>query len=58
MLPIVLSILLSATAFTEHYHAVAIAVILNIISWVAQILAHKYAERRAPALTENLAAGR
>jgi len=52
--PQLLLMLLSATAFSYRQDAMARAGVLHGISWVAQFLGHGLAEKRAPALLDNL----
>jgi uncharacterized membrane protein YGL010W len=46
--------LLTATAFSYQRDAMTSAGILHIVSWIAQFLGHGLAEKRAPALLDNL----
>jgi len=46
--------LLTATAFSYQREAMTSAGILHIVSWIAQFLGHGLAEKRAPALLDNL----
>ena len=52
--------LLTATAF--YYHGgdsrIAIAGALHAFSWIAQFAGHGFAEKRAPALLDNLLGGK
>ncbi|KAF7981594.1 hypothetical protein HWV62_32646 [Athelia sp. TMB] len=52
--------LLTATAF--YYHGgdsrIAIAGALHAVSWIAQFAGHGFAEKRAPALLDNLLGGK
>jgi len=45
---------LTATAFSYRSDAMAIAGILHFMSWIAQFLGHGLAEKRAPALVDNI----
>jgi 2-hydroxy fatty acid dioxygenase len=49
--------LLTATAYSKNPDHVFNAVVLHGASWVAQFLAHGLAEKRAPALVDNLLGG-
>ncbi|KAI0319488.1 hypothetical protein OF83DRAFT_1110126 [Amylostereum chailletii] len=49
-------ILTTATAYAEHPDTLGFAFILNILSWIAQFIGHGVAEKRAPAVTDNVAA--
>ncbi|PSR73441.1 hypothetical protein PHLCEN_2v10733 [Hermanssonia centrifuga] len=46
--------LLTATAFSSRPDALSVAGALHGVSWIAQFLGHGLAERRAPALLDNL----
>jgi len=46
--------LLTATAFSYQKDAMTRAGILHVVSWIAQFLGHGLAEKRAPALLDNL----
>jgi len=46
--------ILTATAFSYRSDAMAKAGTLHAVSWVAQFLGHGLAEKRAPALVDNL----
>lgn len=48
---------LSATAFSQKENHLAVALGIHIFSWVAQLIGHGYAERRAPAFLDNLLGG-
>lgn len=48
---------LTATAFSRTPNSVNQAAILHALSWVAQFLGHGLAEKRAPALLDNLLGG-
>jgi uncharacterized membrane protein YGL010W len=48
---------LTATAYSRGSDHIFNAAILHIASWVAQILGHGLAEKRAPALVDNLIGG-
>jgi uncharacterized membrane protein YGL010W len=45
--------ILTANAFAQRANHTNIAIIVHVASWVAQILAHKFAEGRSPALLDN-----
>ncbi|KAF8351183.1 hypothetical protein F5887DRAFT_196300 [Amanita rubescens] len=53
-LPQLTLMLLSATAFAKQPGHITQAAILHGISWIAQFLGHGLAEKRAPALLDNL----
>ncbi|KAK7470946.1 hypothetical protein VKT23_002361 [Stygiomarasmius scandens] len=46
--------LLSATAFAQRPDHVALGGAVHAFSWVAQFIGHGFAEKRAPALLDNL----
>ncbi|KAG6832878.1 hypothetical protein H0H92_004762 [Tricholoma furcatifolium] len=46
--------LLTATAYSKGAGHVSTAVIVHVVSWIAQFLGHGLAEKRAPALLDNL----
>lgn len=50
--------LLTATAFAQKPGGVNQAALLHAGSWIAQFLGHGLAEKRAPALLDNLLGGR
>jgi uncharacterized membrane protein YGL010W len=50
--------LLTATAYAYHPDGIRNAIIIQIVSWVAQFLGHGLAEGRAPALLDNIVGGR
>lgn len=57
-LPLYTLMVLSATAFgTQNPSALQIAAVTQVVSWTAQFLGHGFAERRAPALLDNLLGG-
>jgi len=47
--------LLTATAFSYRSDAMSKGVMLNVVAWIAQFLGHAFAEKRAPALLDNIA---
>jgi len=47
--------LLAATAFSYRSDAMSKSVMLNVVAWIAQFLGHAFAEKRAPALLDNIA---
>lgn len=49
--------LLTATAFAQKADGINQAALLHAGSWVAQFLGHGLAEKRAPALLDNLIGG-
>jgi 2-hydroxy fatty acid dioxygenase len=49
--------LLTATALSHDSRSVEYAILLHITAWVAQFLGHGVAEKRAPALLDNLIGG-
>jgi uncharacterized membrane protein YGL010W len=49
----VLSVL-TATSYATKQGAVSKALVLHLISWIAQFIGHGVAEKRAPALLDNL----
>jgi hypothetical protein len=49
--------LLTATAFAGSPENIGLAGVIHLISWVAQFLGHGLAEKRAPALLDNLIGG-
>jgi len=50
--------LLTATAYAYRPDGIRNAIIIQVVSWVAQFLGHGLAERRAPALLDNIVGGR
>jgi len=50
--------LLSATAYAHRPDGIRDAVIVQVVSWIAQFLGHGLAEGRAPALLDNVFGGR
>jgi hypothetical protein len=50
--------LLTATAFAGNADNIGLAGVIHLISWVAQFLGHGLAEKRAPALLDNLIGGK
>ncbi|GAV99444.1 duf962 domain-containing protein [Lentinula edodes] len=46
--------LLTATAFAQRSDHLTVAITMQTISWIAQFLGHGVAEKRAPALLDNL----
>ncbi|KAJ8592095.1 DUF962-domain-containing protein [Rhizopogon salebrosus TDB-379] len=50
--------LLTATAYAYRPGGMRDAIIIQVISWIAQFLGHGLAERRAPALLDNILGGR
>ena len=48
---------LSAISFADRPNGIKIALAVHVGSWIAQILAHKFAEKRAPALKDNVIGG-
>ncbi|KAK2466449.1 hypothetical protein APHAL10511_002091 [Amanita phalloides] len=53
-LPQLAFMLLTATAFSKNPDHIMQAAILHGVSWIAQFLGHGLAEKRAPALLDNL----
>ncbi|KAF8738138.1 hypothetical protein AX14_011726 [Amanita brunnescens Koide BX004] len=53
-LPQLVLLLLTATAFSKYPGHITQAAILHGISWIAQFLGHGLAEKRAPALLDNV----
>lgn len=51
-------LLLTATAHAHHPDGIRDAIIVQVISWIAQFLGHGLAEGRAPALLDNIVGGR
>lgn len=49
---------LTATAFAQKPGGINQAALLHAASWVAQFLGHGLAEKRAPALLDNLVGGK
>ena len=49
--------LLTATAYSKSPDHIFNATVLHGASWVAQFLGHGLAEKRAPALVDNLLGG-
>ena len=49
--------LLSATAYATEPNGIRNAFIVHVVSWIAQFLGHGLAERRAPALLDNIVGG-
>ncbi|OJA13199.1 hypothetical protein AZE42_10427 [Rhizopogon vesiculosus] len=47
--------LLTATAYAYRPDGIRNAIIVQVVSWVAQFLGHELAEGRAPALLDNIA---
>lgn len=50
--------LLSATAYAYRPDGIRNAIIVQVVSWIAQFLGHGLAEGRAPALLDNVVGGR
>lgn len=50
--------LATATALAERADTLLFALGLHVTAWIAQFLGHGLAEKRAPALMDNLAAGK
>ncbi len=50
--------ILSATAFAQKPDGITQAALLHVGSWIAQFLGHGLAEKRAPALLDNLLGGK
>ncbi|KIJ20097.1 hypothetical protein PAXINDRAFT_107824 [Paxillus involutus ATCC 200175] len=50
--------LLTATAYSYRPDSIRNAIIVQVVSWVAQFLGHGLAEGRAPALLDNILGGR
>jgi uncharacterized membrane protein YGL010W len=48
---------LTATAFAQRPDGMNQAILLHVGSWIAQFLGHGLAEKRAPALLDNLLGG-
>lgn len=46
--------LLTATAYAHRPDGIRDAIIVQVVSWIAQILGHGLAEGRAPALVDNI----
>jgi len=46
--------LLSATGYATQPNAIRNALIVHVVSWIAQFIGHGFAERRAPALLDNI----
>jgi len=44
---------LTANAFAQRADHTIIGLVVHVASWVAQIVAHKFAEGRSPALLDN-----
>lgn len=57
-LPQLVLMLLTATAFSKYPGHITRAAILHVVSWIAQFLGHGLAEKRAPALLDNLLGGK
>jgi uncharacterized membrane protein YGL010W len=49
--------LLTATAYAHRPDGIRDAIIVQVISWIAQFLGHGLAEGRAPALLDNIVGG-
>lgn len=49
--------LLSATAHSYRPDGIRDAIIVQVVSWIAQFLGHGLAEGRAPALLDNIVGG-
>lgn len=49
--------LLTATSFSKKADNITIAALLHAVSWIAQFVGHGFAEKRAPALLDNLIGG-
>ncbi|KAG9026456.1 hypothetical protein FRB95_008828 [Tulasnella sp. JGI-2019a] len=52
--PQMTGMLLSATAFAHRSDGIKIAVYLHVFSWIMQFIGHGVAEKRAPALLDNI----
>lgn len=50
--------LLTATAYGYRPDSIRNAIIIQVISWIAQFIGHGVAEGRAPALLDNIVGGR
>ncbi|KAI0341069.1 DUF962-domain-containing protein [Trametopsis cervina] len=46
--------LLTATAYAYHHSAFQMAAAINVGAWIAQFIGHGVAEKRAPALLDNI----
>ncbi len=51
---VVYTIILSCMFYTINYISVSYAIFLHVLSWIIQILSHKYIEKRAPALLDGI----
>lgn len=49
--------LLTATAYAHRPDGIRDAIIVQVVSWIAQFLGHGLAEGRAPALLDNIVGG-
>jgi len=49
--------LLTATAFSYRKDAISTGVYVQVVAWILQFLGHGVAEKRAPALVDNLLGG-
>ena len=49
--------LLTATALGQNPNALTLGLVIQGVSWTAQFLGHGLAEKRAPALLDNLLGG-
>ncbi|KAF9222047.1 DUF962-domain-containing protein [Gyrodon lividus] len=52
--PQMMSSLLTATAYAYRQNGIRNAIIIQVVSWIAQFLGHGLAEGRAPALLDNI----
>jgi len=52
--PQMTAMILSATAFAQRSDSVKIAAYLHVLSWIMQFVGHGFAEKRAPALLDNI----
>jgi len=52
--PQMIIIVLTATAFAQHSSYTPVIIAIHVLCWIAQFIGHGLAEKRAPALLDNL----
>lgn len=56
-IPTAVTIALTSRAFAERPNAVVEAAVVHAVCWIAQFIGHGVAEKRAPALLDNVVGG-
>jgi 2-hydroxy fatty acid dioxygenase len=51
-------IVLTATAFGQNSSHTPVIIAIHVLCWIAQFIGHGLAEKRAPALLDNLLGGK